>query len=83
MTPTQLSIESIQRVRSPDLMREKLLALLKRGWVTPIDALREVGCFSLSQRCGTFRGEGVKVLDKWVKLESGKKIKAYTVESAT
>lgn len=36
-------------------MRERLLALLLKQYVTPLDALRHCGCMSLSQRCGEFR----------------------------
>ena len=60
-------------------MKDDLLDLLKREWVTPIDALERVRCFSLSQRCGEFRRDGVKVLDKWVQTPTGKRIKAYRV----
>lgn len=60
-------------------MREKLLKLLRRKWVTPIVALSEAGCFSLSQRCGGFRRQGLNVLDKWVHLPSGVRVKAYRI----
>lgn len=35
-------------------MKQRLLALLLKQWVTPLDALNKVGCMSLSQRCGEF-----------------------------
>jgi len=58
-------------------MESRLLALLGTRWVTPIVALREVGCLSLSQRCGEFRRElGLPIADKWVKRK-GKRFKAY------
>jgi len=60
-------------------MKGQLIKLLSRKWVTPIVALNEVGCFSLSQRCGEMRAEGMNVLDKWVKLPSGKRVKAYRI----
>ncbi len=60
-------------------MKAELLSLLKRRWVTPLDALREVGCLSLSQRCGDLRRSGVMVLDKWVETPTGKKVKSYRV----
>ena len=60
-------------------MHQELLELLKTQWVTPVDALQKAHCFSLSQRCGEFRRAGVNVLDKWVKTDSGKKVKAYKV----
>lgn len=60
-------------------MHEQLLKLLKRQWVTPLVALEKANCLSLSQRCGDLRRDGVKVLDKWVKTASGKKVKSYRV----
>jgi len=58
-------------------MSDRLLTLLKRRWVTPLDALHLASCLSLSQRCGEFRRAGMKVLDKWVQLDGGKRVKAY------
>ena len=60
-------------------MKANLIRLLQRKWVTPITALNEVGCFSLSQRCGELRRGGVNVQDKWVSLPSGKRVKAYRI----
>lgn len=58
-------------------MHDKLLKILKRKWLTPLDALREAGCLSLSQRCSEFRRAGLRVEDKWVALQNGKRVKAY------
>ena len=73
-------------------MRDDLMARLLKGWTTPLDALRDCGCLSLSQRCGEFRHErrwnilrwnGTQlekpplISDKWVKLPNGKRVKAY------
>lgn len=60
-------------------MQDRLLELLKAEWVTPIDALQKAQCFSLSQRCGEFRRQGINVMSQWVHLPSGKKVKAYRV----
>jgi hypothetical protein len=60
-----------------DLMKEKLVKLMRRRWVTPLDALQHAGCLSLSQRCGEMRRAGMAVMDKWVDLDSGKRVKAY------
>ncbi|MDE2100294.1 MAG: hypothetical protein KGL39_23790 [Patescibacteria group bacterium] len=60
-------------------MKQELISLLRRKWVTPLIALNEAHCLSLSQRCGEFRAEGLNVLDKWVKLPSGKRVKAYRI----
>ena len=69
-------------------MKADLMARLLKGWTTPVDALRDCNCFSLSQRCGEFREEyrlsqanyaerKPFIIDKWVKLPSGKSVKAY------
>lgn len=61
-------------------MEARLLKLLKRRYVTPLDALDAVGCLSLSQRCGEFAREGYSVAKKWVALANGKRVMAYRIE---
>ena len=73
-------------------MKADLMARLLKGWTTPVDALRDCNCFSLSQRCGEFRKEyehdfnvimnppskrAPYIIDKWVDLPNGKRVKAY------
>lgn len=62
-----------------ETMESKLLRLLKRKWVTPLTALSEAQCLSLSQRCGDFARSGYSVAKKWVELPSGKRVRAYRV----
>lgn len=51
----------------------KLLAALKRRWITPDDAYRICGLRnSLSQRVGDFKKAGHKVVDEWVKDSAGR-----------
>lgn len=59
-------------------MKTELYKLLKKRWVSPIDALQLVGCMSLSQRCGEFRREGVLVVDAWCET-NGKRYKSYRI----
>lgn len=56
----------------------KLIPLLKRGWVSPIDALNQCGLMSLSQRIGELRRDGLNIVDKWVSHEGGRH-KAYRI----
>ena len=56
-----------------------LLALLRKRWLTPLDAVDMVGIFSLSQRVGEFRNAGIAVADKWVETHGGSLVKAYRV----
>ena len=60
-------------------MKDRLVVLLRRQWTSPIDALNEAGCFSLSQRCGELRRAGVSVMDRWLDLPNGKRIKQYRI----
>lgn len=60
-------------------MKAELIALLRKQWVTPLDALQKVGCMSLSQRAGSLKRDGVAVLDRWVELPNGKRVKAYRI----
>jgi hypothetical protein len=59
------------------LMRERLLELLRRGWLTPLQALQQAGCLSLSQRVGEFKRAGIRIEDAWVALPNGKRVKQY------
>jgi hypothetical protein len=60
-------------------MEDRLLHLLKRKWVTPLDALHAVNCLSLSQRVSEFIRGGVDVQKRWVDLPSGKRVRAYRI----
>jgi hypothetical protein len=63
-------------------MQDRLIELLKKEWVSPLDALQKAQCFSLAQRCSEFRRRGMNVVDRWVDLPSGKKVKAYHIEAS-
>lgn len=69
----------IDNIIAADTMLATLTRLLHQEWLTPVDALEKARCFSLSQRCGNLRKMGYNVIDKWVKLPSGKRVKAYTI----
>ncbi len=56
-----------------------LFRTLTKRWLTPLDAVSACGIFSLSQRCGEFRRAGHAVIDKWVVMPSGSRVKAYRV----
>lgn len=49
----------------PETQSQRLVRLLKRGWTSPLDALREVGTLKLSTRCGELRRSGHRIEDKW------------------
>jgi hypothetical protein len=60
-------------------MKKHLIALLQARWVTPVVALQEANCLSLSQRVGELKREGIRVMDLWVDLPNGKRVKAYHI----
>lgn len=60
-------------------MKRDLLALLARKWVSPLEALRDCGCFSLAQRVSEWRRDGVTIIDKWIETPAGKRVKAYRI----
>ena len=56
-----------------------LFALLRKQWVTPLEALEQTGNFALSQRAGDFARDGWKVLKRWVDLPSGSRVMSYRI----
>ena len=59
--------------------KAKLLALLRKRYVTPIDALNSCGILSLAQRVSQWRSQGMVIDDRWVLTPSGARVKAYTL----
>ena len=60
-------------------MKTELIALLKKKWVTPLMALQQLQCMSLSQRVGELRRSGeFAIADKWVCTDT-KRYKAYRI----
>jgi len=60
-------------------MKTELIALLKKQWVTPLMALQQLQCMSLSQRVGELRRSGeYAIADKWVSTDT-KRFKAYRI----
>lgn len=63
--------------------KAKLIQTLRHRWLTPLEAVAHCGLFSLSQRVGEIKrdpdlqAQGWIVRDKWVRLASGSKVKAY------
>jgi hypothetical protein len=66
-------------MKTAHTMESRLLKLLRRKWVTPLSALKEVQCLSLAQRVSQWRRAGVEIADKWVELDGGKRVKAYRI----
>jgi hypothetical protein len=60
-------------------MKQDLTALLRRQWVSPLEALQQANCLSLSQRVGEIIRAGVRVHKAWVDLPSGKRVMSYRI----
>jgi hypothetical protein len=51
--------------------------LMTRGPLTVLEAIKYIGCYALSQRCGELRREGFPIKDQWITTNEKKKIKQY------
>ncbi|MEK9655666.1 MAG: helix-turn-helix domain-containing protein [Halieaceae bacterium] len=58
---------------------KRLEALLKRRWLTQLQAYDALECTRLAARVKDLRDSGITVHDRWVETESGKRIKAYRI----
>lgn len=56
---------------------DRLRYRLKRGWLTTLQSIHEIGLSSLSQQVSKMRRQGIRIVDKWVTTDSGSRIKAY------
>ena len=61
---------------------QMLKELMTSMWVTPQDALQFAKCARLAARVLDLKRSGVEIVDRWERLPSGKRVKAYRVASA-
>lgn len=61
----------------------QILAMLKRGPVTPLDALRQANCFRLAARIAELRQQGHDIETETVTTPTGKHIASYKLKEAT
>ena len=54
--------------------RQMIIDCLKKGWISPLDALKYAGTMKLATRVGEFKQEGYIILDKW---HPSRKFKLY------
>lgn len=57
----------------------QLESILKRRWLTQLQAYDALQCTRLAARVKDLRDSGIEVHDRWVETESGKRIKAYRI----
>jgi hypothetical protein len=59
-----------------------IIEYLKQGHtLTPLEAIKVAGSMKLSTRVGELRKLGYDIKDEWLKLENGKKVKKYWLNS--
>ncbi len=58
---------------------KRLEVLLKRRWLTQLQAYDAIQCTRLAARVKDLRDSGLNVHDRWVETDSGKRIKAYRI----
>ena len=56
--------------------KEQLIELMKKQWISPLDALAKVGCMRLAARVLDIKNQDYKVLDRW---SDSKKFKEYRI----
>ncbi len=86
----QMTIEDAIAANSPrcvvpaaDTLGGKILRALQSGkTLTPLSALNEFQCLSLSQRCGELRKMGWPIISRPCKTPSGKTVAEYSMEQA-
>ena len=61
--------------------KSALLSLLRRQYVTPLIALREVGILSLAQRISNWRAEGYEFAQNVVECD-GSRVASYKLTKA-
>ena len=58
----------------------RLVKLMRRQYVTPLQAALTCGLFSLSQRCGELeRRHGYTLARKWVETKTGSRVMSYKI----
>lgn len=58
---------------------KQLESILKRRWLTQLQAYDALQCTRLAARVKDLRDSGITVHDRWVETNSGKRIKAYRI----
>lgn len=58
---------------------EQILAALRRGPLTPLEALERFGCFRLAARVGELREQGHAIAVERHELPNGKRVARYYI----
>jgi len=61
---------------------KKILSLTRRGWVSPMAALREAGCMRLGARIYELREMGHEFETRWRRLRNGKLVKEFRLRKS-
>lgn len=58
------------------MSQNQMILKALRKWITPIEALDQVGTMKLATRVGELRRAGHDIADRWIEA-NGKRFKAY------
>jgi hypothetical protein len=58
---------------------QKLIPVLKRRYITIMDAINIAGATAFHRRLTDIRKMGYITKDKWIKTDSGARVKAYKI----
>ena len=74
---TQTDLQFCQ-APAPDTVAYRLLVALQAGArLTPLSALQEFNCLSLSQRIGELKKQGWPIVSEMIEVASGKRVACY------
>ena len=65
-------------MKDEDSKTKAALSMLKRRWLSNLEAAHVIGLMSLSQRVSKFRRSGINVIDRWVESD-GSRFKQYRI----
>ena len=63
------------------MQNDEILMLLKQGPLTPMDALKKVGCMRIAARIWELRQMGHPISREWHVTRSGKKVARYSLQT--
>ena len=63
------------------MQNDEILTLLKQGPLTPMDALKKVGCMRIAARIWELRQMGYPISREWHVTRSGKKVARYSLQT--
>jgi len=60
---------------------ERLVAAMRRGWVTPREAFHICGTLRFSGRVLEIKRAGHRLVERWVETQKGERVKAFKIST--